>query len=90
MLWQPTDKSGLRTWIDFSNASNYTLSGSSITKVIDRSGRYGTISISNSSNRPTLTSDSSLGGNVATFDGSDDHIDTGPIRMLFQAEVISL
>ena len=77
VLWQPTDKSGLRTWIDFSNASNYTLSGSSITKVIDRSGRYGTISISNSSNRPTLTSDSSLGGNVATFDGSDDHIDTG-------------
>ena len=77
VLWQPTDKSGLRTWIDFSNASNYTLSGSSITQVIDRSGRYGTISISNSSNRPTLTSDSSLGRNVATFDGSDDHIDTG-------------
>ena len=77
VLWQPTDKSGLRTWIDFSNAANYTISGSKITTVIDKSGRYGTISISNSSNRPTLTSDSTVGGNVATFDGSDDHIDTG-------------
>ncbi|MGC6503196.1 MAG: hypothetical protein ACON47_10760, partial [Flavobacteriaceae bacterium] len=78
-LWKPSDWGSLRAWIDFSNAANYTLSGSKITQVIDRSGTFGTISIA-SDNQPTITTDSSLGQKVASFDGVKNYIDGGAYK----------
>ena len=73
ILWKPSDRSGLRTWIDISDSSNYTLSSGKIATITDKSTTYGTMSIS-SNNRPVLQNNSTVGGDVAYFDGSNDHI----------------
>ena len=57
-------------WIDASDSSNYTRSGTSLTSVTDKSGTY-TLSI----NGDVVTNSSTQNGlNVFDFDGSGDYI----------------
>ena len=51
-LWSPETDITALGWIDASDTSSYTTSGSNLTAVTDKSGTYGTIDINNT---PTVS-----------------------------------
>ena len=68
--WSPSSDITTVAWIDASDSSNYTRSGTSLTGVTDKSGTY-TLSI----NGDVVTNSSTQNGlNVFDFDGSGDYI----------------
>lgn len=58
-------------WIDFSDSSTVTLSGSNITQVTDKSGNGKTLTQGTAARRPTYDTGSQNGLNTASFDGGD-------------------
>lgn len=65
--WEPNDVS-LVAWIDASDSSNYTRSGTSLLSVTDKAGVYSTMTIGGN---PTTNSATKNGLNVFDFDGND-------------------
>ena len=66
--WEPTD-ANVVTWIDASDSSNYSTSGTTLTSVTDKSGTYtltvgGTPTVGNTQN----------GLNVFDFDGNNEYL----------------
>jgi hypothetical protein len=67
--WEPTDASVV-AWIDASDTSSYTTSGSTLTAVTDKAGTY-TMSIGNT---PTVVTNGLNSLNVFDFDGNNEFI----------------
>ena len=67
--WEPTDASVV-AWIDASDTSSYTTSGSTLTAVTDKAGTY-TMSIGNT---PTVVTNGLNSLNVFDFDGSGEYL----------------
>jgi len=67
--WEPTDASVV-AWIDASDTSSYTTSGSFLTAVTDKAGTY-TMSIGNT---PTVFTNGLNGLNVFDFDGNGEYL----------------
>ena len=67
--WEPTDASVV-AWIDASDTTSYTTSGSTLTAVTDKAGTY-TMSIGNT---PTVVTNGLNSLNVFDFDGSGEYL----------------
>jgi hypothetical protein len=67
-VFNPTLISNCSLWLDVADRSSLTLSGSSITGIVDKSGSG--ISVSVSTSRPTLNSSFANGLSAANFTGS--------------------
>ena len=73
--WSPSTDITPVAWIDASDSSNYSTSGSTLTSVTDKTGTY-TMTING-----TPTVGSTLNGlNVFTFDGSNEYIQSTAYR----------
>ncbi len=66
-LWLPSSQARLAAWIDASDTSSYTRSGSTLTGVTDKAGTY-TMSIGST---PTVIANSLNNLNVFDFDGNE-------------------
>ena len=66
-LWLPSSQARLAAWIDASDTSSYTRSGSTLTAVTDKAGTY-TMSIGST---PTVIANSLNNLNVFDFDGNE-------------------
>ena len=73
--FNPKSITGLFGWWDFSDSSTLTLSGTSITQVLDKSGNSRTASQGTANNQPTLASSARNGLSAAQFDGTNDALD---------------
>lgn len=73
--FNPKSILGLFGWWDFSDSSTLTLSGSSITQVLDKSGNSRTASQGTANNQPTLATGARNGLSAAQFDGTNDALD---------------
>lgn len=67
--WEPTDASVV-AWIDASDTTSYTTSGSTLTAVTDKAGTY-TMSIGNT---PTVVTNGLNSLNVFDFNGSNEYL----------------
>lgn len=67
--WEPTDASVV-AWIDASDITSYTTSGSTLTAVTDKAGTY-TMSIGNT---PTVVTNGLNSLNVFDFDGNGEYL----------------
>ena len=67
--WEPND-ANVVAWIDASDTSSYTTSGSTLTAVTDKAGTY-TMSIGNT---PTVVSGGLNSLNVFDFNGSGEYL----------------
>ena len=65
--WSPNNEITPRVWIDASDSSSYTRSGTSLTSVTDKAGTYTMGILGN----PTTNTSNQNGLNVFDFDGSD-------------------
>ena len=75
--WSPSQLSAVKAWVDASDASNYTTSGSTLTGVTDKSGTY-TFTVNNT---PTVVSNGLNGKTVFDFDdGSNEYIQSTAYR----------
>lgn len=72
--FDPRSISGLELWLDFSDSSTVTLSGSTISQVNDKSGKGWAAVQATGANQPTLTTNAINGRSVASFDGSNDQL----------------
>ena len=70
----PRSIAGLELWLDFSDSSTVTLSGSSISQVNDKSGKNYAAVQATGANQPTLVANAINGKSVASFDGSNDQL----------------
>ena len=69
--WSPSTDITTAAWIDASDSSNYTRSGTSLTSVTDKSGTYSTITVGGN----VVTNSSTQNGlNVFDFDGNGDYL----------------
>ena len=71
--WEPTDVNAV-AWIDASDTSSYTTSGSTLTAVTDKAGTYTVMEIGNT---PTVVSNGLNSLNVFDFNGSGEYIQSG-------------
>jgi hypothetical protein len=69
--WTPADSINALGWIDASDSSNYTNTGTTLTGVTDKSGTYSTIEIGST---PVTNSTTLNGLNVFEFDGSGEYL----------------
>lgn len=71
--WSPSDMNVV-AWIDASDSSNYTKSGTLLTGVTDKAGTYSTMSVGGN----PITNNTTLNGlNVFEFDGNGDNLQSG-------------
>lgn len=68
--WTPTDSITTAAWIDASDSSNYTRSGTQLTGVTDKSGTY-TMTVSGT---PVTNSTTLNSLNVFEFDGNNEYL----------------
>ena len=66
-LWLPSSQARLAAWIDASDTSSYTRSGSTLTAVTDKAGTY----IMSIGSTPTVIANSLNNLNVFDFDGNE-------------------
>jgi hypothetical protein len=72
--FDPRSISGLELWLDFTDASTLTTSGSQISSANDKSGKGRIASQTTANNRPVLVSSAINGRSVASFDGVNDNL----------------
>ena len=73
--WAPTD-ANVVAWIDASDTSSYTTTGSTLTSVTDKAGTY-TMSIGST---PTVVTNSLNNLNVFDFNGSSEYLQSTAYR----------
>lgn len=66
--------SNLSIWVDATDAATITESGGSVSQWNDKSGNGINFSQGTSSNRPTISKDSTTGNQFISFDGSNDFL----------------
>ena len=71
--WEPND-ANVVAWIDASDTTSYTTSGSTLTAVTDKAGTYAVMEIGNT---PTVVSNGLNNLNVFDFNGSGEYIQSG-------------
>lgn len=75
-LWSPSTDITTAAWIDASDSSNYSRSGTSLLGVTDKAGTY-TMSVGGN---PTTNQFTQNGLNVFVFDGSSDYLQSTAYR----------
>ena len=71
--WEPND-ANVVAWIDASDSSSYTTSGSTLTAVTDKAGTYAVMEVGNT---PTVVTNGLNSLNVFDFNGNGEYIQSG-------------
>jgi len=72
--FDPRRIAGLDLWLDFSDQSTLTLSGSSISEIRDKSGKGWALTQGTGANQPTFTAGAINGRGAAVFNGSSTRL----------------